>query len=102
MRYVFGFFWLIVILLGVTFAILNPHSVNVNYLLNSRPIHLPILLLFTLLMGSFLGLVAMLPAVLRNKRSNSHLRARVKEAEHELQNLRTIPIKERCITTPNT
>ena len=94
MRYVFYVFWIIIILLGITFASLNPQRITINYYIDTKSIHLPLILLATLLVGAILGIIAMLPSVFRNKNSSRRLRQRVKQIEQEVQNLRTIPIKD--------
>ncbi|OGO90981.1 MAG: hypothetical protein A3F10_02115 [Coxiella sp. RIFCSPHIGHO2_12_FULL_42_15] len=94
MKYVFFIFWMLVIILGVTFASLNSHTVTINYYVNETTIHIAILLLMTLVMGVFLGIIAMLPALIRNKNNHRRLRHRIKQIEQEVNNLRAIPIKE--------
>jgi len=94
MRYVIYIFWIVVILVGVTFASLNPQTLTINYYVNTTTIHLPLLLLFTLILGAFLGVVAMLPSLIRAKSTNHRLKTRVKQTEQEVQNLRSIPIKD--------
>ncbi|WP_423063895.1 lipopolysaccharide assembly protein LapA domain-containing protein [Candidiatus Paracoxiella cheracis] len=94
MRYVIYIFWIIVILVGVTFASLNPQKLTLNYYVNTTTIHLPLLLLLVLVLGALLGVIAMLPSLIRAKSSNHHLKARVKQTEQEVQNLRSIPIKD--------
>ena len=94
MRPVIYIFWVIVILLGVTFASLNSEKLAVNYYVNTTSIHLPLLLLCTLVLGAFLGVIAMLPSLIRSKNMNRRLKHRAREAEQEVQNLRTIPIKD--------
>ena len=70
MRYVIYIFWIIVILVGVTFASLNPQKLTINYYVNTATIHLPLLLLFTLVLGALLGVIAMLPSLIRTKSAN--------------------------------
>ena len=94
MRYVFFVFWVLVIIVGVTFASLNSHTVTINYYLNESVIHIPILLLITLVIGVVLGFIVMLPAFIRSKRSARRLKQRIKQVEQEVNNLRAIPIKE--------
>lgn len=94
MRYVIYIFWIIVILVGVTFASLNPQKLTLNYYVNTTTIHLPLLLLLVLVLGALLGVIAMLPSLIRAKSSNHRLKARVKQTEQEVQNLRSIPIKD--------
>ncbi len=94
MRYIFYIFWIVVIIIGVTFAGLNSHAVMVNYYVNESKIHLPILLIITLVFGAILGIIAMIPMLLKNKQTNRKLKHRIKQIEQEVNNLRAIPIKE--------
>lgn len=94
MKYIFYIFWIIVIILGVTFSGLNSHSVNINYYVNETSLQLPLLLLIVLIIGAFLGCIAMLPALIRGKHANHQLKHKIKQVEQEVNNLRTIPIKE--------
>lgn len=95
MRYVLYVFWIIVIVLGVTFSSLNPEKITLNYYVNTQVVHLPLVLLASLVIGAFLGVVAMLPTVIRNKAKARRLNHHVKQVEQEVQNLRTMPIKDR-------
>lgn len=94
MRVIFYLFWLMVVVLGVTFASLNSHAVDINYYFNQSHIHLPILLLITLILGAFLGIVGLLPTLAKSNYVNRRLKSRVKQVEKEVTNLRTIPIKD--------
>ena len=94
MRYIIYLFWIIVVLIGVTFASLNPQTLSINYYVNTALIHLPILLLMTLVLGAWLGMVALLPSFVRAKNTSRRLKQKVKQIEQEVQNLRAIPIKD--------
>lgn len=95
MRYILYAFWIIVIILGVTFASLNPEKITLNYYIDTQTVHLPLVLLGSLVIGAFLGVIAMLPSVIRNKAKARRLSHHVKHVEQEVQNLRAIPIKDR-------
>ena len=94
MRYIIYIFWVIVVLFGVTFASLNPQTLSINYYVDTTAIHLPMLLLVVLVLGACLGMVAMLPSFVKSKNANRRLKQRVKQIEQEVQNLRSIPIKD--------
>ena len=94
MRYIVYVFWIIIILLGVTFASLNPQPLTINYYVDTTTIYLPILLLIALVIGAFLGIIAMLPMLVKSKSTSRRLRHQVKHIEQEVQNLRAIPIKD--------
>lgn len=79
MRYIVYVFWIIIILLGVTFASLNPQKLLINYYIDTSTVHLPLLLLVTLVVGAFLGVIAMLPTVIRSKSCNRRLKHQVKQ-----------------------
>jgi putative membrane protein len=95
MRYILYAFWTIVIILGVTFASLNPEKITLNYYIDTQTVHLPLVLLGSLVIGAFLGVMAMLPSVIKSKAKARRLNHHVKQVEQEVQNLRTIPIKDR-------
>ena len=94
MRYILYIFWFIVILIGVTFASLNSQNLTINYYVNTSTIHLPVLLLIALVVGAFLGVLAMLPSFIKSKHSSRRLKNKVKQIEQEVQNLRAIPLKD--------
>ncbi|MFK3616554.1 lipopolysaccharide assembly protein LapA domain-containing protein [Coxiella burnetii] len=94
MRYILYLFWIFIILLGITFAALNPQKVALNSYLDIKTVQLPLLILVTLLIGAILGILAVLPALIKNKHTARHLKSKVKQIEAEVQNLRTIPIKD--------
>lgn len=94
MRFVFYIFWIIVIIIGVTFASLNAHTVVVDYYAGNSTLSLPLLLLITLVLGAILGILAMIPIMLKNKQATRRLKHKVKQIEQEVNNLRSIPIKE--------
>ena len=94
MRYILYVFWVFIILLGLTFAALNSQKITLNYYLDTQTIHLPLLILVTLLIGAMLGVIAMLPSLIKNKHAARRLKSQVRHIEQEVQNLRTIPIKD--------
>lgn len=94
MKYIFCAFWIVVVIIGITFSGLNSQIVTINYYLGETTLHLPILLLFTLLIGVVFGLIIALPTLLKKKNTARHLKQKIKQAEQEISNLRNIPIKE--------
>jgi len=94
MRYIAYIFWFIVIILGVLFATLNSNSIAINFYIKSFNVYLPLLLLIDLAIGALLGMLAVLPALIRVKAGNRKLKQRAKQIEQEVQNLRNIPIKD--------
>lgn len=85
---------LIIILLGISFAALNAESVVVNYYVGSRTLPLSLLLMMILGLGALLGLLTCLGNLVRLKAKNIKLARHVKLLETEINNLRTIPLKD--------
>lgn len=94
MRVLAGIFWLIIIVLAVVFSALNSHAVHFNYYLGSFNIYLPLLLLIVLVLGALLGIVAMLPKLIRAKAKHRRLKQQARHSAQEVENLRSIPIKD--------
>lgn len=59
--------FIVVALLGVTFAILNSDIVSIHYYLGTQRMPLSVLMLIALVIGVVIGLAASLPMVLRLK-----------------------------------
>ena len=85
---------LILILLGVTFALLNAGPVTLNYYFGKQSIFLPLLLLLSLALGIIIGMLACFKPWFTLKHENRALRARIRDAEKEIANLRTIPMRD--------
>jgi len=95
MRYLSYLFFFVLILLGISFAELNADPVYFNYYVGAHKISLSLLLVFSLGAGAFLGVLITLISILKLKTENHRLKKRVKHAEKEVNNLRTIPIKDK-------
>ncbi|MCW5588631.1 MAG: DUF1049 domain-containing protein [Legionellales bacterium] len=85
----------ILLILGVTFACLNASPVMVHYYIGNKELPLALLLAFALGGGAFLGIMISLFPLLRLKTENFRLRQRIKTAEQEVANLRSIPIQDK-------
>lgn len=57
----------LVAVVGLSFAILNAQSVPIDYYIGTRHVPLPLLLLGALVLGSFLGILSLLPRIIRLK-----------------------------------
>ncbi|MAT50418.1 MAG: hypothetical protein CMK32_04445 [Porticoccaceae bacterium] len=80
---------------GITFTVLNPQQVTLNYLLGSLQLPLAVLVVLVLAVGAVLGLLVAGFMILRLKRENRKLRRGTRLAEQEVANLRSLPIKDR-------
>lgn len=86
-------FMLVIIAIGVSFAILNAKSVPLNYYFDAKEISLALLMAITLAVGAFIGLLLSTPSLFRLKKSNRHMKSRIKLFEKEIEHLRTLPSK---------
>lgn len=85
---------IILLILGVTFAGLNAEPVLINFYIGKHMVPLSLLLVLTFAIGCVLGLIVGLFMYLKQRTKNYRLKSRVKLAEKELANLRTIPLKD--------
>ena len=85
---------LILIVFGWSFAAENADQVQFNYFVGSTEQPLSLLLVSAVLGGSVLGIVVSAALVLRLKNQLRSLRKSESLARQEIQNLRTIPIKD--------
>lgn len=93
MRIISSLFLLVIMLVGLTFASLNPEVVHFNYFAGTKDIALSLLLVFSFGGGIILGLLVALFPWLKAKRDYLRLKNRLKVVEKELENLRSLPIK---------
>lgn len=80
--------------LGGVFSFLNPGSITINYYLDSLVVSKAIFVIATVCLGFLFGLVIALAIYIRLKRVNYSLKKQIYLANKELDNLRTIPIKD--------
>lgn len=84
----------LLLLVGITFACLNADPVLINYYFGKRTMPLSLLVVLTFTLGCLLGLLVGCIMTLKQKSKNYRLQHRIKIAEKELANLRTIPLKD--------
>lgn len=94
MKIVSLFIWLLITVLVIAFALLNDQVVTLDYFLNSVELPLATALLLTLAVGAVLGVAAALLSTLRQKRLLAKARRELAATQKELDELRTLPIKE--------
>ena len=94
MRLVMTFFYIILIILGVSFAALNATAVQIN--LYFTLINMPIsLLIITILgIGIIIGLFISIYRYLSLKNETRKIRHQLNITEKEIKNLRAIPLKD--------
>lgn len=86
---------LIIIILGITFAVLNHTPVTINYYIGQNTLPLSLLLILSFIIGALLGLLVAFWISFKLKIKNYRLRHQLKTAEKEIENLRAIPLQDR-------
>ena len=87
-------FILVVVVLGLGFAVLNAGSVQVNFYFGTLQAPLSMVVVLAVVVGALLGVLASMKMVLAQRRRAGKLQQQVQLAEQELKNLREIPIKD--------
>lgn len=86
--------FLIILIAGLGFALLNTELVRINYYFGQWEMPLSLTMVIAAAVGALFGVISCLGIVFRLKREVSHLRRTVKLSEKEIMNLRSIPIKD--------
>ncbi len=90
MRFFSYIFWIFIVLCGVVFVVANSHSVEIDYYLGKEDIYLPLLLLIELAIGALLGLIALMPHLLKLKAELRKAHYQNKRLQKDLQKLKFI------------
>lgn len=85
---------LLLVLIGLAFAVVNAKPVELNYFLGTREVPLAMTLVLTLAIGAGIGILFSLGMMVRLKRETLRLRRQIQLTEQEVVNLRTLPIKD--------
>lgn len=86
---------LIILVIGITFSILNPGSLTLNYWIGSRTLPTPLFSVILFAMGFSVGLLLSAGLFLGARIEAWRLGRRLQVAEKEIRNLRVIPIQDR-------
>lgn len=84
----------IVIAIGLSFAVLNPEVVQLNYYLGSISLPLSLVIVLALTLGALLGTFACLGLLLQKGGELRRLRKKLGLTEAELKNLRELPVRD--------
>ncbi|CEK10909.1 lipopolysaccharide assembly protein LapA domain-containing protein [Legionella hackeliae] len=94
MRLFMMIFYLLLILLGVSFAALNASSVQVNFYFTKLAMPISVLMTIMLGIGLLLGFLLFLYRYWRLKVEYVRLKNQFKMTEKEIKNLRSIPLQD--------
>ena len=86
---------IVVILLGVSFSVLNAERVTLDYYFSQGEIPLSIVVVASLVLGVLLGIASSLLVMFGMRREQFRLRKQLRLKEQEVSNLRAIPLKDR-------
>ena len=91
----FGYLLLVIlIVLGLSFAVLNAEPVPLNYYFGSRDIPLSMIVVLSLAAGALIGLLVSMGAILRLKQQRAKLRRQLQRAEKAADQLSVLPAKQ--------
>jgi putative membrane protein len=88
-------FLLAMAVLGAGFASINPEVATIHYYFGDLSLPMGMLLLGMLGLGMLLGLLASVFMLLKTRRENARLHRKAELVNTEVNNLRTIPLKNR-------
>lgn len=94
MRYAMIGFYLFLIILGVSFAVLNAASVQVNLYFTSLSMPVSLLIILVLGLGVLIGLFCFILRYWQLKAEYRKLKNQFTLMEKEIRNLRSIPLQD--------
>lgn len=94
MRILMIIFYLVLILLGVSFAVLNADAVHVNFYITTVNMPVSLLMTLTLGVGVLIGAFLFLSKYWRLKMEHHKIKRQLQLTEKEIKNLRSIPLKD--------
>ena len=94
MRIVIAMLYLILILVGISFAALNASSVQVNFYFKTLNIPISVLMIVMLGAGMLVGYFLFLCRYWRLKAELRKIKNQLKLTEKEIKNLRAIPLQD--------
>ena len=90
-----GFLLLVaLVVIGLSFAVLNSQPVSLNYYFGARDIPLSMIVVLSLASGAVIGVLVSAGLILRLKAQLGHLRRKLHAAEKDVDQLRVLPVKE--------
>jgi len=90
-----GFVFLVVlVVLGLSFAVLNSQPVSLNYYFGYRDIPLSMIVVLSLAGGAMIAVLVSASLILRLKTRVARLRRQLRNAEKEYDQLHVLPAKD--------
>ena len=85
---------LVLVVLGLSFAVLNAQSVSLNYYFGYRDIPLSMIVVLSLAAGAVIGVLVSAGLILRMKTQTRQLRRKLRNAAKDSDQLRVLPAQE--------
>ncbi len=94
MRIVSMIFYLFLIIIGVSFSVLNAKSLELNLYFQTFSLSIPLLILIAFSAGLLWGLTFFIFRYMRLKMTLTRMKSQLALSEREVKNLRSIPIQD--------
>lgn len=94
MRIIMLVIYVLLIILGVTFAALNASSVQVNFYVTTMTMPISVLMTIMLGIGILIGFILFIFRYWRLKAECRRMNSQLKLTEKEIKNLRSIPLQD--------
>ena len=90
-----GFLLLVVlVVIGLSFAVLNSQPVSLNYYFGEREVPLSMVVVLSLAAGAVIGVMVSAGPIFSLKAQLGRLRRKLRDAEKDMDQLRVLPVKE--------
>lgn len=94
-RIIFLVIFLLVSVVGLSFALMNAETVTLSYYFGTLDAPLSIIVVVSIALGALLGVSASMAMALGLKQEIVRLRRSVKVTEKEVANLRSLPLRDK-------
>ncbi|BCA95368.1 hypothetical protein TUM19329_17290 [Legionella antarctica] len=94
MRILMLVIYIVLIIIGVSFAALNASSVQVNFYFKTLSMPISVLMTIMLGVGIFIGFILFIGRYWRLKIEYRRMKSQLKLTEREIKNLRSIPLQD--------
>lgn len=94
MRIVMIIFYVLLILLGISFAVLNASTISINFFFTTFNLPTSVFVLIILAIGLFCGYLCSFGRYWRLCAEHRKLKNQLKLTEKEIKNLRAIPLQD--------
>jgi len=90
-----GFLFLVaLVVIGLSFAVLNSQPVSLNYYFGYRDIPLSMIVVLSLAAGAIIGVLVSLGMILKLRAQLAQVRRKLRHAAKDADQLRVLPVKE--------